>query len=1472
MLTISWTGGSIISDTTWFAANGTYDLSGSVYVQSGATLTIEPGVQVQGSALYVNSNGTGGSLVAPGVNFTDDVYLNANATANLSGSRFVTTKIHVDAQLASSLAGSIFQPNSTVDILGGNFTSSATLPSISNVNGYYLEGWLYVQSGATLTINSPNTISGSALDVNSNGTGGSLVAPGVNFTDDVYLNANATANLTGSRFVTTKIHVDAQLASSLAGSIFQPNSTVDILGGNLTNSATLPSISNVNGYYLEGWLYVQSGATLTINSPNTISGSALDVNSNGTGGSLVAPGVNFTNDVYLNANATANLSGSRFVTTKIHVDAQLASSLAGSIFQPNSTVDILGGNFTSSATLPSISNVNGYYLEGWLYVQSGATLTINSPNTISGSALDVNSNGTGGSLVAPGVNFTDDVYLNANATANLTGSRFVTTKIHVDAQLASSLAGSIFQPNSTVDILGGNLTSSATLPSISNVNGYYLEGWLYVQSGATLTINSPNTISGSALDVNSNDSGGSLVAVGVTFSNQLVLGARSAGILEFDKFTYAGYNYFDGYMAAIVTDNDFSASKAEAQGTVGLTVNLKGNYWGTTDVAVIGQTRIYDHADSTFLPVIDFSSPLLAPPVPPAEAWQRQVYKLSTATFDGPGNDINLWLGDVIAGQQVQVYVGQTLEDLHSIGTFTNSGTSPWFVSLDIHAANPSLAEAEYVAVGSDKPVIILSAVGLHPNPTDLSESGYQQYPAITGSQPQPQVNDYTNVAQLYRWNWDSPNPSFVPMLDSQWPTIDWSKPTIILTHGWNDSLDISTNGLDTSGNKQFIWTFAETFRGGRTLDQCKAFNILAVDWNDGGSKNDSDPDNNPSDFLNIPDAEQSAANGVAAAYALAGRLVAKVGSNLSPQNMMLVGHSNGAGFMGSLALSLHSMLPQKQKIAELVALDAPTLTPAWVEVKVAAASVARVSNYYMPGWWNLGFGAAIDDISNLYNFSLDKPISDDDLRQHGIVGTTDYFGHIEVAERYAESAGVDATWGFQTSKLMNSSDPYKNNSYWVEELSQQQDVFVPVARSELSGEELKAEAQAAFATITRTVYSILEPGVRVAQDVSQVLKGVVNDATLWSTGLANSLLLHFQAHSPVYGSIDVNMPSDADLLTFNLSVANPGNSGDHLLVMIGDDVVQDIDLASVQSVGGVTEQVWVNNYAGQAETVQFYMPSPADVSSSAEFSISNVNFVAVNFPPVASWNPNGVAIDDSTATFTVTYTDPDDSVLYSTIDGNDILVTGPNGFSHLAALVTVDQPGDGSTRTATYRITAPGGAWTPADSGTYTAIMQANQVIDTSGNYVASGALGAFTVNVAPPTLTTISTLAGATEDTPFTISYATLAAAADEADVDGDPISFRVESVSSGTLTKSGVAVVPGTTLLSTAESLVWTPASNLNGTLNAFTVKAFDGALASSTAVQVKVSVAAINDVPSFTAGGNRSVLEDAGRRASLAGPRP
>ncbi|NBX18905.1 MAG: hypothetical protein EBR09_16255, partial [Proteobacteria bacterium] len=147
---------------------------------------------------------------------------------------------------------------------------------------------------------------------------------------------------------------------------------------------------------------------------------------------------------------------------------------------------------------------------------------------------------------------------------------------------------------------------------------------------------------------------------------------------------------------------------------------------------------------------------------------------------------------------------------------------------------------------------------------------------------------------------------------------------------------------------------------------------------------------------------------------------------------------------------------------------------------------------------------------------------------------------------------------------------------------------------------------------------------------------------------------------------------------------------------------------------------------------------------------------------------------------------------------------------------------------------TGDGGILTDSD----TALIQVTAVNDT-------------------PTLTNVSILTGATEDTFFEINYATLSAAADEYDVESANLTFRVESISTGTqlqkwdsLNSIWVNATPEFTVLSIGEKLQWKGATNANGVHNAFTIKAFDGVSTSTTPVQVYVNISPENDSPTLT----------------------
>ncbi|MBD2119883.1 GDSL-type esterase/lipase family protein [Trichocoleus sp. FACHB-262] len=143
--------------------------------------------------------------------------------------------------------------------------------------------------------------------------------------------------------------------------------------------------------------------------------------------------------------------------------------------------------------------------------------------------------------------------------------------------------------------------------------------------------------------------------------------------------------------------------------------------------------------------------------------------------------------------------------------------------------------------------------------------------------------------------------------------------------------------------------------------------------------------------------------------------------------------------------------------------------------------------------------------------------------------------------------------------------------------------------------------------------------------------------------------------------------------------------------------------------------------------------------SSGEPARIDYIEFIPIIPPadttaPTASLTATNITTADSTTyQFTVTYAD-NAGVAIASLDSSDIRVIGPNNFDQIATLINVSVNRDGTPRTATYQITAPGGTWDLADNGTYSVSMRANQVQDINGNWVASGAIGSFQTNIAAP------------------------------------------------------------------------------------------------------------------------------------------
>jgi hypothetical protein len=305
-----------------------------------------------------------------------------------------------------------------------------------------------------------------------------------------------------------------------------------------------------------------------------------------------------------------------------------------------------------------------------------------------------------------------------------------------------------------------------------------------------------------------------------------------------------------------------------------------------------------------------------------------------------------------------------------------------------------------------------------------------------------------------------------------------------------------------------------------------------------------------------------------------------------------------------------------------------------------------------------------------------------------------------------------------------------------------------------------------------------------------------------------------------------------------NFGYYSGGTSGGNLIVYFTNAYAT---LAAAQQL--VTRIGYTNtsdNPSTSARTVQFTLSDGDGGTASAS---KNINVSAVNdAPTLTSINPLSGATED--AAFSITYATLAAAANENDVDSANILFRVESVMSG-----TLKKNNTNVLAGSTTLASGESWVWTPATNVNGSAV--AAFTVKAYDNAAASSTPVQVSVAVTAvadiPTLTAVSTLSGGTEDTPFSISYSTLAAAADEYDGDGDSISFRVEAISSGTLTKSGIAATNGTFLGST-DTLVWTPATNVNGSaVNAFTVKAHDGTNASTTAVQVRVEVVAVNDAP-------------------------
>lgn len=228
--------------------------------------------------------------------------------------------------------------------------------------------------------------------------------------------------------------------------------------------------------------------------------------------------------------------------------------------------------------------------------------------------------------------------------------------------------------------------------------------------------------------------------------------------------------------------------------------------------------------------------------------------------------------------------------------------------------------------------------------------------------------------------------------------------------------------------------------------------------------------------------------------------------------------------------------------------------------------------------------------------------------------------------------------------------------------------------------------------------------------------------------------------------------------------------------------------------------------------------------STKGESAPTEVKFSVMNLStlqPIALNQTPPTLIQNAESSITLSYTDlqGDQASGCSVVALTNVTETTPcscnSGVCIVGVTGTTNYVGAASF---TFRVTA---------SGDQSNVGQVNFTVATSNT---------------APSLTTVTPLPGAFEASSFPISYATLASAADEADANGDAISFKILA-HTGILTIGGNPVLSGTTVITNGDSVVWTPAPGLTGAQNAFTVKAWDGSLHSITPISVVVNVTPI-----------------------------
>ncbi len=302
----------------------------------------------------------------------------------------------------------------------------------------------------------------------------------------------------------------------------------------------------------------------------------------------------------------------------------------------------------------------------------------------------------------------------------------------------------------------------------------------------------------------------------------------------------------------------------------------------------------------------------------------------------------------------------------------------------------------------------------------------------------------------------------------------------------------------------------------------------------------------------------------------------------------------------------------------------------------------------------------------------------------------------------------------------------------------------------------LTADANVSLLSNTGTILAASVNGGTSSESITKTISAGTYYVRIYAVGAATNYSLSMKATYPDAAGNTLAAAYDAGTLSATTKTLGPdyvgtGDTDDYYrFTLIGQSALTaritgltgDADMSLLNGSGavmvtsrngGTTNETITRTLAAGTYFIRVY-----PYAGSTTYTLTLVAPLVDPVAPTAAFNAASVAFSPASATFTVTYSD-NVAVKVASFDGSDIRITGPNSFSALASYVSASAATDGTPRTVTYRIAGPGGTWNVADAGVYSVVLNAGQVSDAAGNFVAAGALGSFTYapEITPPTAT---------------------------------------------------------------------------------------------------------------------------------------